>query len=116
MWHGSSIARPPAANPAWKAEAPDPATSHAPYRVLNIGNSQPVKLMRYIEVLDQCLGKKAILELLPMQPGDVRATCADISGLEAAVGFRPETLIEVGIAQFVGWYKDFYKLAGSRND
>ena len=73
---------------------PDPATSSAPWRVFNIGNSQPVNLIRYIEVLEKCLGHKALVELLPMQPGDVRATIADVSDLKEATGFRPNTSVE----------------------
>jgi len=99
----------PAPDPAWRGDAPDPATSYAPYRVYNIGNNQPVKLMRYIQVLEECLGKKAVLDLLPMQAGDVPATYADTSALEAAVGFRPATPIETGIARFVEWYRGYYR-------
>ena len=99
---------PAASAPGWSGDRPDPATSYAPWRIFNIGNSQPVKLMRYIEVLEQCLGRKAIVELLPMQPGDVRATIADVSDLEQAVGFRPRTAVEEGISKFVAWYKDYY--------
>lgn len=103
-----AIDHPPVPNPAWNAETPDPATSAAPYRIFNIGNNRPVQLMRYIEVLEQCLGRKAMLELLPMQQGDVPATYADVSGLEAAVGFRPVTPIETGVARFVDWYRVYY--------
>src|SRR5512134_175935 len=105
------IDSPPAPEPSWHGDAPDPATSYAPYRVFNIGNNQPVKLMRYIEVLEQCLGKKAVLDLLPMQPGDVPATYADTSALEAAVGFRPATAVETGISRFVEWYRAYYGTA-----
>jgi len=103
------IGLPAAPVPGWSGDQPDPATSYAPWRVFNIGNSQPVKLMRYIEVLEQCLGRKAIVELLPMQPGDVRATIADVSDLEQAVGFRPRTAVEVGVAKFVAWYRSYYQ-------
>ncbi len=103
-----TIDRPAAADERWDAATPDPSTSRAPYRVYNIGNNQPVKLMRYIEVLEQCLGRKARLDLLPMQQGDVPATYADVSALEAAVGFRPATSVETGVARFVEWYKDYY--------
>lgn len=109
------VDRPAASHPAWTSEAPDPATSRAPYRLYNIGNNQPVKLLRYIEILERCLGKKAILDLLPMQPGDVPATCADISDLESAVGFRPKTPVEVGVARFVDWYLDYYGLGDAKN-
>jgi len=105
------IDRAPEPDPRWSGETPDPATSSAPYRLYNIGNHRPVNLLRYIEVLEQCIGKKAILELLPMQPGDVPATYADIDDLAAAIGFRPATPIETGLARFVAWYKDFYKVA-----
>ena len=100
--------RPAAADPAWSGTAPDPATSYAPYRLYNIGNNRPVKLMRYIEVLEHCLGVKAELELLPRQAGDVLATVADVSALEQAVGYRPTTPIETGVARFVEWYRNHY--------
>jgi UDP-glucuronate 4-epimerase len=99
--------------PGWSGDRPDPATSYAPWRVFNIGNSSPVNLMRYIEVLEQCLARKAVVELLPMQPGDVRATIADVSDLERAVDFRPRTPVEKGIAKFVDWYKDYYHAGGA---
>lgn len=98
-------------NPRWSGDDPDPATSYAPYRVFNIGNNQPQKLMRYIEVLEQELGRKAKLDLLPMQPGDVPATMADTSELELAVGYKPATTIETGIRKFVEWYKQYYRIA-----
>jgi len=100
-----------APNPDWSGDQPDPATSYAPFRVFNIGNNNPVQLMRYIEVLEQCLGRKAILDLLPMQAGDVPATSANTDALEQAVGFRPDTTVEDGIARFVDWYKMYYKVA-----
>jgi UDP-glucuronate 4-epimerase len=102
------IRQPAAPNPAWKSDSPDPATSYARFRVFNIGNNQPIKLMHYIEVLEACLGRKARLELLPMQPGDVKATYADVSDLNMAVGFRPNTSVEVGVAEFVKWYRAYY--------
>ncbi len=104
------IDRPAQADPAWTALAPKPSSSNAPYRIYNIGNGQPVKLMRYIEVLEQCLGKKAKLELLPLQDGDVPETIADVSRLQAAVGFKPTTAIEAGIARFVEWYRSYYRV------
>ena len=107
------IDRPAAPDPAWRGDDPDPATSRAPYRIYNIGNNKPVNLMRYIEVLEQCLGRKAVMQMLPMQPGDVQATMADVSNLEQAVGFRPRTTVEEGVARFVDWYRDFYGI-GSR--
>jgi UDP-glucuronate 4-epimerase len=107
------IDRPAARDPDWSGDDPDPATSFAPYRVFNIGNNQPVDLMKYIEILEQCLGRKAKLEMLPMQPGDVRATLADVTELSKAVGFRPRTPVEEGLAKFVAWYRDYYKIAGA---
>ena len=104
------IDRPAQPDPAWKAVAPTPSSSNAPYRIYNIGNSQPVKLMRYIEVLERCLGKKAKLDLLPLQAGDVPETIADVSRLEAAVGFKPATPIEAGIGRFVEWYRSYYRV------
>ena len=98
----------PNPDPSWNAEHPDPATSSAPYRVYNIGNHQPVELGRFIEVLEECLGKKAEKNLLPMQPGEVSVTCADVADLADAVGFRPDTCIEDGIARFVDWYRQYY--------
>jgi len=87
---------------------PDPATSQAPYRIYNIGNSHPVPLLRYIEVLEENLGKKVKLDLLPMQDGDVQATYADVSRLEHDLGYRPQTTVEVGVARFVQWYREYY--------
>ena len=104
------IDRPAQADPAWTALAPTPSSSNAPYRIYNIGNNQPVKLMRYIEVLEQCLGRKAKLDLLPLQAGDVPETIADVARLEAAVGFRPATPIEAGIGRFVEWYRSYYQV------
>ncbi|CAI8933455.1 NAD-dependent epimerase [Methylocaldum szegediense] len=95
-------------NPDWNGDHPDPGTSKAPYRLYNIGNNQPVELLRFIEVLEECLGKKAEKNLLPMQSGDVPDTYADIDDLIRDVGYRPTTPIEVGIANFVSWYKDYY--------
>jgi UDP-glucuronate 4-epimerase len=97
-------------NPDWSSDAPDCATSYAPYRIFNIGNSQPVELMKYINVLEDCMGKKAELEMLPMQDGDVKATSADTKALHQAVGFRPDTSIEDGVANFVTWFNDYYKI------
>jgi UDP-glucuronate 4-epimerase len=105
------IDTPAAANPAWRGDAPDPATSYAPYRIFNIGNNCRVELLRYIEVLEQCLGRKAQMDMLPMQDGDVTATEADVSHLEASVGYRPATTIEDGIARFVEWYRAYYGAA-----
>ena len=95
-------------NPDWQSDAPDPGTSQAPYRLYNIGNQQPVELMRYIEVLEDCLGRKAEKNLLPLQPGDVPDTYADVSDLTADVGYKPATPVEVGVRRFVDWYLDYY--------
>ncbi len=100
----------PAANPDWKSDDPDPATSNAPYRIYNIGNNRPVELLQYISVLERCLGRKAQLDLLPMQPGDVPSTMADVSDLEQATGFRPKTTVEEGVAEFVKWYREYYRV------
>ena len=96
-------------DPQWNAERPDAARSSAPWRIYNLGNHQPVELMRYIEILEQCLGRKAKLNLQPMQPGDVQSTYADTAELEAATGFKPATPIETGVRRFVDWYRDYYK-------
>ena len=104
------IDHPAKPNGGWRGDAPDPATSHAPYRVYNIGNNRPVKLLRYIEVLEEALGRKAVLDLQPMQKGDVPATMADVSALEEDVGYRPATPVEVGIPRFVEWYRSYYKV------
>ncbi|MBZ4192891.1 MAG: NAD-dependent epimerase [Candidatus Contendobacter sp.] len=95
---------------SWSGDAPDSATSHAPYRLYNIGNHRPVELLRYIEVLEQCLDRVAIKNLLPMQPGDVPDTYADIAALERDVGYRPATPVEEGIARFVAWYREYYRV------
>ncbi|MCZ6516197.1 MAG: NAD-dependent epimerase [Gammaproteobacteria bacterium] len=97
-------------DPDWDSNAPDPGTSRAPYRIYNIGNSQPVELMRYIEVLEKCLGRKAERRLLPMQPGDVPDTYADVTDLMDVIGYRPSTSVEEGVARFVEWYREFYAI------
>jgi UDP-glucuronate 4-epimerase len=97
-------------NPDYDSANPDPATSSAPYRLYNIGNNQPVELMRYIEVLEECLGRKAEKNLLPLQPGDVPDTYADSQSLVDAVGYQPATPVEEGVARFVEWYVDYYKV------
>ena len=96
-------------NPDWDGNNPDPATSPNPYRIYNIGNNNVVELSRYIEVLEECLGKKAIKEYLPMQMGDVPATIANVDDLVRDVGFKPATRIEDGIARFVEWYRSYFK-------
>jgi UDP-glucuronate 4-epimerase len=95
-------------NPAWSGETPDPATSSSPYRIYNIGNNRPVRLMEYIEAAEKALGVKAELNLLPMQLGDVQKTSADVSDLERDVGFRPATPVEEGVRRFVEWYREYY--------
>ena len=103
-----ALDHPPAPNPNWDTANPDPCTSLAPYRVYNIGNHQSVELMRYIELLEQCLGKKAEKNLLPLQIGDVPATWADIQDLQRDVGYAPTTPVEVGVERFVRWYLEYY--------
>ena len=103
-------ARVAAANPAWDGNHPDPATSQAPFRVYNIGNNRPVELLRYIEVIEDCLGRTAVKKLLPMQPGDVPETSANIDDLGEDVGYRPATPVEVGVRRFVDWYREYYKV------
>ena len=97
-------------NEQWDAAKPDPGTSKAPYRLYNIGNQQPIELMRYIEVIEECLGKTAEKNLLPLQPGDVPDTCADTEALVADVGYQPDTPIETGIKNFIDWYLAYYKI------
>ncbi len=97
-----------APDPSWNSDDPNPSTSSAPYRVYNIGNHQPVELSHFIEVIENALGMKAKRNLLPMQPGDVPATYADIEALEAAVGFRPATSIETGVERFILWYREYF--------
>ena len=99
-----------APDPAWDAAAPDPGTSPASYRVYNIGNHTPVELDRFIALIEENLGRKAVRRLLPMQPGDVPATCADVADLHRDVGFAPATPIETGIARFIEWYREYYKV------
>lgn len=98
----------PAGNENWSGESPDPATSRAKYKVYNIGNNQPVELMSLIETLENVLGMKAEKNMMPMQPGDVPATYADIDALINDVDFRPSTSIETGVANFVKWYRSYY--------
>jgi UDP-glucuronate 4-epimerase len=95
-------------DPRWNSNSPDPASSSAPFRVYNIGNNEPVQLLRYIEVIEDCLGRKAQKNFLPMQPGDVPETFADIDDLVQDVGYRPATSIETGVRQFVEWFCEFY--------
>ena len=97
-------------NPQWRGDDPDPGTSPAPWRIYNIGNSSPVELLRYIEVLEECIGRKVEKKMLPMQPGDVPATWADVQALTDDVGYRPATPIEEGVARFVEWYREYYNV------
>ncbi|WP_242106849.1 NAD-dependent epimerase [Luteimonas aquatica] len=103
-----TLDRVPGPDPQYDPMAPTPASSDAPYRVYNIGNHRPVELLRYIEVLEDCLGRKATMRLLPMQPGDVPDTYADVEALRRDTGYSPSTPIEVGIERFVAWYREFY--------
>jgi len=100
----------PQPNPAWSGMTPDPGTSKAPYRLYNIGNNQPVELLHFIAVLEACLGRKAEKQLLPMQPGDVPETYADVDDLMRDVGFKPSTPVTTGIARFVEWYRQYHQV------
>jgi len=102
--------RPPAPDPAWNGDRPDPGRSSAPYRLYNIGNNQPVELGRFVATLERALDRTAVKRYLPMQPGDVPATYADVSDLERETGFRPATSLEDGIGRFVAWYKSYYSI------
>jgi len=99
-----------APDPQWSGAAPDPSSSSAPYRLYNIGNNNPVELTRFIAAIESSLGRKAVLDLQPMQPGDVPATAADVADLQRDVGFSPSTAIEDGVARFVSWYRDYYRV------
>jgi UDP-glucuronate 4-epimerase len=101
------IDKPPAGDPGWSGEAPDPATSRAPWRVYNIGNDHPVEVTEVVRLIEQALGKQAIRELAPMQPGDLPETRADVADLAAAVGFSPKTPIADGVGRFIAWYRDY---------
>ena len=105
-----ALAQPPSANPGWDSCAADPATSRAPFRVYNIGNSSPVELLQFIRLLEQALGVTARMNMLPMQPGDVQDTLADVTDLERAIGYRPQVSIEQGVERFVAWYRDYYRV------
>jgi len=102
--------RPAAADPGYDSSRPDAARSSAPWRIFNIGCERPVELLRYIEVIEECTGRQAIKNMLPLQPGDVKATYADVSALAAAVGYRPKVSLEEGMSRFVAWYRDYYGL------
>ena len=100
---------PAQSNPDWNGASPDPGTSKAPWRVYNIGNNEPVELMRYIEVLEDCLGKKAEMNMLPLQPGDVPDTYANVEDLVNDMGYKPEMTVEEGVRRFVEWYRGYYR-------
>jgi UDP-glucuronate 4-epimerase len=102
--------KPAQPNPGWDSANPDTATSRAPYRLYNIGNNQPVELMHYIETLEKCLGMKAEMDLLPLQPGDVPDTYADVEDLVRDMGYKPATTVEEGVANFVAWYREYYRV------
>jgi len=102
-------------NPEWDSDQPDPGTSPVPYRVYNIGNSKPVELNHYISVIEDCVGRKAIKNLLPLQPGDVPDTYADVQALTADTGYKPDTPVEVGVARFIDWFVDFYSIELPKN-
>jgi len=102
------MGRLPQANPNWSGDAPDPGTSSAPYKVYNIGNNNPIELNKFIEVIEDVLGKEAKKELMDIQPGDVAATYAEVDDLMEDVGFKPETPLEFGVSRFVEWFKEFY--------
>jgi UDP-glucuronate 4-epimerase len=102
------VTRPPAPNLAWSGDNPDPATSRAPWHVYNIGNSQPAELLEVVSLIEQAVGRPAVREFLPIQPGDVLETFADCSDLETAIGFRPSTPLATGIQRFVQWYREFH--------
>jgi len=104
------IDRIPAPEKDWNGDEPDPGTSYCPYRIYNIGNNNQETLLHFIEVLEECLGKKAIKNFLPMQPGDVPATFANVDDLARDIGFKPQTSIEEGLHRFVSWYRDYYKI------
>ncbi len=103
------IDNPAQENTKWDGNSPDPGTSLAPYRIYNIGNNNPVSLLSFIETLEKCLGKKAKKNLLPLQPGDVPDTYADVSDLVSNFGYKPNTLLEIGVRNFVEWYEKFYR-------
>lgn len=105
-----TLDKPAKGNPSWSGDHPDPATSKAPYKIYNIGSNNPVELLHFIEVLEDCLGKKAIKNLLPMQPGDVPDTYANVDALIRDVDYKPTTTVEVGVERFVKWYIDYYRI------
>lgn len=107
---GRVVEKIPRPDPAWSGSDPDPSTSNAPHRIYNVGNSRPVQLMAFIRTLESVLGKTAKMNLLPLQPGDVPATYADVEDLVKDIGFKPDTPVEVGVRKFVAWYRDYYRV------
>lgn len=105
-----SLARIPEGNPEWSGLKPDPSSSRAPWKVYNIGNSQPVELLHYIEVIEKALGKTTEKELLPLQPGDVEHTYADVTSLQRDTGYQPRFSIEEGVEEFIRWYREYYRV------
>ncbi len=99
----------PSGNPEWSGDSPDPGTSFAPYRIFNIGNNSPVQLMEFIEAIEEALGQEAVKNYMPLQPGDVPATYADVQDLMDVVDFKPATSIREGVGKFIDWYRDYYK-------
>jgi UDP-glucuronate 4-epimerase len=105
------IEQPPQVNPQWDREQPDPASSMAPWRLFNIGGQHPVELKTYLALMEKHLGQKALVELLPLQPGDVLNTCADASDLAQATGFQPRIELDEGLGRFIAWFRDYYPTA-----
>jgi UDP-glucuronate 4-epimerase len=103
-----ALDRVPGGNSSWNPKDPDPASSSAPYRIFNIGSPETVDLLRYIEVLEKCLGRRAEMEMLPLQAGDVPDTEADVSELMREVGYKPSVTVETGVARFVEWYREYF--------
>ena len=100
----------PAGDPAWSGTKPDPGTSKSPYKIYNIGNNAPVRLMDFIESIENAIGKKAKMNFLPLQPGDVKATYADVTDLVNDTGYKPATPVQEGINKFINWYRSYYKI------
>jgi UDP-glucuronate 4-epimerase len=107
------VDQPALSNPQWDGERPDPATSNAPYRIYNIGNNRPVKLAEFIQQIERATGRKAVQRMLPMQPGDVLSTFANIDDLQRDFGFSPSTTIDQGVERFVEWYRQYHRIDGS---
>ncbi len=99
----------PGADPDWSGKTPHPSSSCVPYKLYNIGNNQPVALMDFVRGIEKAIGREATIDYLPMQPGDVQATWADVNDLIADTGFKPETQVDEGIQNFVDWYRDYYE-------